>query len=45
MEEDGINDNEFFEYLEKYDTDEYLLQWYGCFEKNPFNIDCLSNKD
>lgn len=31
---DGIN--YFFDYLEEYDTKQNLLNWYRCFDDNPF---------
>lgn len=41
MEEDGISDEEFWERLPDYDNEKYLLGWYDCFDKNPFNVNCL----
>lgn len=41
MEEDGIADESFFENLEAYDTAENLLEWYACYENNPFNLSFL----
>lgn len=39
MDEDGIPDEDFFKHLDMYDTEENLLEWYGCFVDNPFNLE------
>ena len=40
MREDhpGFNDAAFWELLPDYDTPEYLLDWYSCFEGDPLPV-------
>ena len=39
MDEDGMSDEDFFNNLDKYDTTDNLLDWYGCFDENPFTLE------
>lgn len=39
MDEDGMSDEDFFNNLDKYDTAGNLLDWYGCFDENPFTLE------
>ena len=39
MDEDGMSDEDFFNNLDKYDTIDNLLGWYGCFDENPFTLE------
>ena len=39
MDEDGMSDEDFFNNLDKYDTTNNLLKWYGCFDENPFTLE------
>ena len=39
MDEDGMSDEDFFNNLDKYDTTANLLEWYGCFDENPFTLE------
>ena len=39
MDEDGVSDEDFFKNLDKYDTTDNLLEWYGCFDENPFTLE------
>lgn len=39
MDEDGMSDEDFFNNLDKYDTTDNLLEWYGCFDENPFTLE------
>ena len=39
MDEDGMSDEDFFDNLDKYDTTDNLLEWYGCFDENPFTLE------
>ena len=39
MDEDGVSDEDFFNNLDKYDTTDNLLEWYGCFDENPFTLE------
>lgn len=45
MSEDGHTDEEFFDILKEYDTDENLISWYGMFTENPFTIDWTLYED
>lgn len=38
MTEDGIDagGDAFWEHLNEYDTDDNLIEWYNCFDQNPF---------
>lgn len=45
MTEDGHTDEEFFDILKEYDTDENLISWYGMFAENPFTIDWTLYED
>ena len=40
MQEDypSYDDKDFWELLPDYDTPEYLLDWYSCFEKDPLPL-------
>ena len=40
MREDhpGFDDKDFWELLPDYDTPEYLLDWYYCFEEDPLPL-------
>ena len=39
MDEDDVSDEDFFKNLDKYDTTDNLLEWYGCFDENPFTLE------
>ena len=39
MDEDGMSDEDFFNNLDKYDTPDNLIAWYGCFDENPFTLE------
>ena len=41
MQEDSpsYDDKDFWELLPDYDTSEYLLDWYSCFEEDPLSKD------
>ena len=45
MQEDGINDDEFWDNIEKYDNNENLIMWYECYEFNPFNTNSIVNEN
>lgn len=45
MSENGIADKDFFENLDNYDNDDNLLDWYGCYEDNPFTTDHLQENN
>lgn len=38
MEENGIPDEKYFEFLATYDTPENLYAWYSCYEEEPLPI-------
>lgn len=38
MKEDGIPDDQAWDYLKYYNTREELWNWYGCFEEDPLPI-------
>ena len=47
MREDhpGFDDKDFWELLPDYDTPEYLLDWYYCFEEDPLPLAKTENDE
>ena len=47
MQEDfpSCNDKDFWELLPDYDTPEYLLDWYYCFEEDPLALPVTDDKE
>lgn len=39
MEEDGINDNEYFDHVGLYDNDANLIAWFNCFDNCPLFVE------